>query len=91
MIYLFIFLCSTKTSLRYKTSAVFSRNQVVNSIFFFFFFLLLILYQMPGLINETIVEEMRFLRWQLLSRSVDLEPCMEPTDLVDFEQTHMLR
>jgi hypothetical protein len=46
---------------------------------------------MPGLINETIIEEMKFLRWQLLSRSIDLEPCMKSTDLVDFEQMHMLR
>lgn len=86
MINLFVFSCSTKTSLRYKISAVFTRNRVANSIFFFF-----ILYQMPGLINETIVEEMRLLKWQLLSRSIELEPCMEPIDLVDFEQTHMLR
>ncbi|KAG1078041.1 hypothetical protein G6F42_024460 [Rhizopus arrhizus] len=46
---------------------------------------------MPGLTHESINEEMRSLRRKLRTRAVDLEPCMDAEDLIEFEETHALR
>ncbi|KAI9476136.1 MAG: hypothetical protein EXX96DRAFT_575902 [Benjaminiella poitrasii] len=47
--------------------------------------------KMPGLTSERTLSEMSLIKFELQSRDIEIEPCMNSSDLLEFEHTHMTR